>query len=242
MTVTAPAPVSTNTSNPSTSNTVANQQIANNFQQFLQLLTTQLQNQNPLDPLDTNQFTQQLVQFAQVEQQINMNTSLTQLIALQQTAQMTQAVGLIGTTVTVDGSTAQLSGGKANWSFSPTKPGTATINIKDSTGQIVYTTTQTVNPGEQTFSWDGKSVSGAALADGKYTISISLKDTSGQTSDLSTERSGVVDSVDMTKNPPTLSIDGQTYTMDQIRRVDRTGSVAPQTQQTPQNQIPQTQL
>src|SRR3989454_7028622 len=82
--------------------------IAGNFQDFLQLLTTQLKNQNPLDPLDTNQFTQQLVQFAQVEQQINMNTSLTQLIALQQTAQMTQAIGLVGATVTVDGASAKL--------------------------------------------------------------------------------------------------------------------------------------
>jgi flagellar basal-body rod modification protein FlgD len=200
---------------------VANQQIANNFQQFLQLLTTQLQHQNPMDPLDTNQFTQQLVQFAQVEQQINMNSSLTQLIALQQTAQMTQAIGLLGATVTVDGATARLSGGSASWSFAPEKNGIATITVKDSTGATVYTTTQTVTPGQQTFTWDGKGTGGAQQPDGKYTISVSLRDNSGQTVALSTDHSGVVDSVDMTKNPPTLSVDGQTYTLDQIRQVRR---------------------
>jgi flagellar basal-body rod modification protein FlgD len=223
MTITAPPPVSIGSANTGTTtgSNVANQQIANNFQQFLQLLTNQLQNQNPLDPLDTNQFTQQLVQFAQVEQQINMNSSLTQLIALQQTAQMTQAIGLIGATVTVDGSTAKLSGGSASWTFAPEKTGTATITIKDSTGQTVYSTTQTVSPGEQTFTWDGKGTGGAQQPDGKYTISVSLKDTSGQTTALSTDHVGVVDSVDMTKNPPTLSIDGQTYTLDQIRQVRR---------------------
>jgi flagellar basal-body rod modification protein FlgD len=224
ITAAASAAAAAATPGPSGTTNVANQQIANNFQQFLQLLTTQLQNQNPLDPLDTNQFTQQLVQFAQVEQQINMNTSLTQLIALQQTAQMTQAIGLLGSTVTVDGATAKLSGGSASWTFSPDKTGTATINIKDSTGQTVYSTSQTVSPGEQSFTWDGKNNSGAPQPDGKYTISVSLRDTNGQTVALSTEHSGVVESVDMTKTPPTLSIDGQTYTLDQIRQVRRAGN------------------
>ena len=67
----------------------ASQQLAGNFNTFLQLLTTQLQNQNPLDPLDTNQFTQQLVEFASVEQQIDMNTNLQSLITMQQTTKAT---------------------------------------------------------------------------------------------------------------------------------------------------------
>ena len=82
--------------------------IAKNFATFLELLTTQLKNQNPLSPLDTNQFTQQLVQFAQVEQQINMNTSLGTMISLQQASQTSAAMGFLGTTVRVDGDTAKL--------------------------------------------------------------------------------------------------------------------------------------
>ena len=87
----------------------ASQQLAGNFNTFLQLLTTQLQNQNPLDPLDTNQFTQQLVEFASVEQQIDMNTNLQSLITMQQTTEATSALQLVGSTITVGGNSATLS-------------------------------------------------------------------------------------------------------------------------------------
>src|SRR5450756_665615 len=80
--------------------------LASNFTTFLTLLTTQLKNQNPLDPLDTNQFTQQLVQFAGVEQQMKSNDQLTTLVSLEKTAQSTAAPGYVGATVVVDGSTA----------------------------------------------------------------------------------------------------------------------------------------
>src|ERR1700749_1485656 len=88
----------------------ASQQLAGNFNTFLQLLTTQLQNQNPLDPLDTNQFTQQLVEFASVEQPLNTNDSLSTLVSLQQTTQSTEALAFVGQTVAVDGSTAHFDG------------------------------------------------------------------------------------------------------------------------------------
>src|SRR5712675_3513922 len=83
------SPISTGT--PATTD-VASNTIAGNFNTFLQLLTTQLKNQNPLDPLDTNQFTQQLVSFAGVEQQINMNTQLATMISLEQATQATSAL------------------------------------------------------------------------------------------------------------------------------------------------------
>src|SRR3954469_16497474 len=89
--------------------------LAGNFQTFLQMLTTQLQNQNPLDPLDTNQFTQQLVQFASVEQQLKTNDQLASLIALQQMTQATQALTFVGKNAVVDGSTAALNNSKATW-------------------------------------------------------------------------------------------------------------------------------
>src|SRR5205807_4134380 len=82
--------------------------LANNFNTFLQLLTTQLKNQNPLDPMDTNQFTQQLVQFAQVEQQMKQNDQLSTLISIEKTAQTTTALAFVGASVAVDGQTAKL--------------------------------------------------------------------------------------------------------------------------------------
>src|SRR5215468_236080 len=110
---TMPTPVvSTNTATNSTNGTSSSTTptIANNFQTFLTLLTTQLQNQNPLDPLDTNQFTAQLVQFAGVEQQLKMNDQLSSMVALEKSAQSTQALIYVGNTVAVDGSKANFNG------------------------------------------------------------------------------------------------------------------------------------
>src|SRR3954466_7712519 len=103
--------------------------LANNFETFLTLLTTQLKNQNPLDPLDTNQFTQQLVQFTQVEQQMKLNTQMSSLIAIEQAAQSTAAMAYLGSTATVDGATTKLESGSAKWTFTADKPSSATINI-----------------------------------------------------------------------------------------------------------------
>ena len=197
------------------------QTIAGNFQTFLTLLTTQLQNQNPLDPLDTNQFTQQLVQFAQVEQQLRSNDQLATLVSLQKTTQATQALSFVGQTVVVDGSTAQLTNGQATWSFTSPKPATATITIKDSTGQVAYSGSYTLQSGPQNFQWDGKGNDGKQWPDGAYTMSITAKDASGQSVAIPTEAQGVVDSVDLTQNPPVLSIGGQSYTIDKIKRVVR---------------------
>src|SRR3954466_11620046 len=107
---TTPPPVVSGTtpvSNSSSSSGSTTTGIADNFQTFLTLLTTQLQNQNRLDPLDTNQFTQQLVQFAGVEQQLKSNDQLKALVDLEKSAQSTQALVYVGNTVAVDGSTAQ---------------------------------------------------------------------------------------------------------------------------------------
>ena len=103
---TVPVPSSSSSSNSSTG--VDQTAIAGNFQDFLTLLTTQLKNQNPLDPLDTNQFTQQLVQFAQVEQQLKSNDQLATLVSLEKAAQSTYALAFVGATVAVDGATGQL--------------------------------------------------------------------------------------------------------------------------------------
>ncbi len=198
--------------------------IAGNFQTFLTLLTTQLKNQNPLDPLDTNQFTQQLVQFAQVEQQLKQNDQLATLISLEKSAAATTALAYVGQTVAVDGQTAALKSGQATWTLQVPKPAQATVTIKSSTGQNVYTGSYAMGAGTQNFTWDGKDNSGVQWPDGNYTISVTAKDASGQSVAIPTEVQGLVDSVDLTQTPPTLSIGGQTFTIDKIKRVVRAGS------------------
>src|SRR5277367_2332707 len=113
MTTTTTTVPTTSTTNPTASTAAAagvagSQQLAGNFNTFLTLLTTQLQNQNPLDPLDTNQFTQQLVEFSSVEQQVNMNANLQTLISLQQTSEATSAMQYLGSNVTLSGTAASL--------------------------------------------------------------------------------------------------------------------------------------
>jgi flagellar basal-body rod modification protein FlgD len=196
--------------------------IAGNFQTFLKLLTTQLKNQNPLDPLDTNQFTQQLVQFAQVEQQLKSNDQLATLVALQKTAQSTQALEFVGQTVSVDGATAPLANGSATWLLSVPKPSTGTVVIKTATGQTAYSGTYTLPAGTgQPFVWDGKDASGLQWPNGNYTISVTAQDASGQPVAVPTEIQARVDSADLTQTPPVLAIAGQNYTLDKLKRVIR---------------------
>ena len=198
--------------------------IAGNFQTFLTLLTTQLKNQNPLDPLDTNQFTQQLVQFAQVEQQLKQNDQLATLISLEKSAAATTALAYVGQTVAVNGQTAALKSGQATWTLQVPKPANATVTITSSTGQNVYTGSYSMGAGTQNFTWDGKDNSGVQWPDGNYTISVTAKDASGQSVAIPTEVQGLVDSVDLTQSPPTLSIGGQSFTIDKIKRVVRAGA------------------
>jgi len=205
----------------SVSNALDNTEIASNFTTFLQLLTTQLKNQNPLDPLDTNQFTQQPVEFAQVEQQMKSNDQLSSLVSLEKSAQATTALAYVGATVVVDGSTAPLTNSTANWSLNVSKPSTATITIKDSTGQNVYTGTVAVNPGAQNFTWNGRGNDGRVWPDGAYTLTATAVDANQQSVAISTEVQAVVDSVDLTQDTPQLSINGQNYTLDKIKRIVR---------------------
>ena len=217
-------------SSTSSSSTASNDQmIASNFTTFLQLLTTQLQNQNPLDPLDTNQFTQQLVQFAQVEQQMKSNDTLTSLLSLEKSAQQTTALAYVGQTVVVDGSTTALTSSGATWSFNSPSVATANVVIKDSTGQTAYTGTFGVNPGQQNFTWDGHGTDGKTWPAGNYTMVINATDANSQPVSISTEVQAAVDSVDLTQNPPTLSINGASYTMDKVKRIVRPGSTSSST-------------
>src|SRR3954454_8759937 len=130
--VSGTTPLPTKDTSGATISSTAGSTLAGNFQTFLTLLTTQLQNQNPLDPLDTNQFTQQLVQFAGVEQQLKTNDQLASLLTMQQTAQATQALAFVGKTAVVSGSTTTMTSGKASWDLSIPKDSNLTVNITNS--------------------------------------------------------------------------------------------------------------
>jgi flagellar basal-body rod modification protein FlgD len=166
-------PVSaTQASTPSTaaSSTDPLSSLSSNFGDFLNLLLTQLQNQDPTSPMDANSFTSELVQFASVEQQINTNTSLTQLIQLTQVADVTQSSAILGKQVTVQSSQIPLqdSGGTVNFTTPSAEP--VTITIQDSNGSTLQSATVNAVQGANTWTWNGTTSSGQVLPDGAYTV------------------------------------------------------------------------
>ena len=117
----------------------AQSSLSTNFNTFLTLLTTQLKNQDPLSPMDSNQFTQQLVQFSQVEQQINANQNLETLISLTKGRSSTDAVSYLGKTLTLTDGTAPLMNGKATWAYSLDSDSTTTrLMVLNAAGKAVY--------------------------------------------------------------------------------------------------------
>ncbi|WP_421758970.1 flagellar hook assembly protein FlgD [Devosia sp.] len=198
--------VSSVASNSASSLTGSRASIADNFDTFLQLLTTQLKNQNPLDPLDTNAFTQQLVQFTGVEQQLKTNDFLAAMMSSTQNASNSQAVGYIGKMVSASGVKSELVKGSASWHFAIAKDADVTVTVKDAKGNSVFTKQGSVKSGESVFNWDGLGSDGTQKPDGSYTISVQARDSDGKLIDVATEMTGEVTGIDLTGSEPVLII------------------------------------
>ena len=219
-----PSTTTSNTSTAQAAGVVGSQQLAGNFNTFLKLLTSQLQHQDPLNPLDTNQFTQQLVEFASVEQQVNMNSNLQTLISMQQSTESLQALQLVGANVTINSNTATLSkatGSPATWGFSSPAPATGAVTITSSTGQVALTGTISLSAGSQSFTWNGQGNNGVAWPDGNYTLSINATGANGQPVTISTEVQGTISGIDLSQNPPQVVIGGQDYPLNSIQSISR---------------------
>jgi flagellar basal-body rod modification protein FlgD len=225
MTTTNPTSSSNSAATAAATGSTASQQIAGNFDEFLQMLTTQLQNQDPLDPMDSNSFTQELVEFASVEQQIDMNTNMSTLISLQQATTDVSALQLVGSTVTVSGTSATLaSGSSATWSLNSPSAATANITITNSSGQTVYTGTTSLNAGTQSYSWNGQGTNGVTWPAGNYTLAVSATSASGQSVSVSSQVEGTVSAVNTSANPPTLTVSGQTVPISEIESINSSGT------------------
>ena len=197
------------------------QQLAGNFNTFLTLLTTQLQNQNPLDPLDTNQFTQQLVEFSSVEQQVNINANLQTLISLQQTSEATSAMQYLGSNVTLAGTAASLSANSpATWSLNSPSAATANVTITSSTGQTAYTGTVSLNAGSQAYTWNGQGTNGVTWPAGQYTLAVNATGANGKAVTVATQVQGTVSGVNLSTNPPQLTVGGQNYPISAIQSIN----------------------
>ncbi len=202
-----------NTPSASSSNSGANAlaSFSQNFQSFLTLLTSQLQHQDPLNPMDSTQFTSQLVQFTGVEQGILQNQNLQQLIGLQTNSQMSNAAGYIGMQVNGGGDKIQLAGGQATINYTLTDATTAkvTITIKDSNGNVVNTLTETPTQlGAQSATWDGKNSSGTVVPDGAYSINIQGFNAQNNPVSVTAGETGIVTGVSLVNGQVMLKTQG----------------------------------
>lgn len=159
------------------SSTASLNSLSTDFNQFLTLLTTQLKNQDPLSPMDSTQFTAQLVAFTGVEQQINTNSKLDTLIGVDKSTELTSAANFVGKTVVANSSSTYLTSGtpvQIGYTL-PSAASAATIQITDANGNIVRTIQATqaqLAQGANVVSWDGKSDSGSQEPTGAYTVTV----------------------------------------------------------------------
>jgi flagellar basal-body rod modification protein FlgD len=159
--------------NSANKNTTSNVKLAKDLNSFLTLLTSQLKNQDPLSPMDSTEFTNQLTQFAQVEQQINMNGNLTTLIGLSQQSIVSSAVNYVGKTIEGESSQVPLQNGHLKAAYGLTAEAKqVTVVVRDDTGNIVYSKVGETTQGVHEFEWDGKDSNGTQLKDGVYSLSI----------------------------------------------------------------------
>ncbi len=188
-----------------TSKTLAS--FAENFDNFLGLLTAQLKNQDPLSPMDATQFTTQLVQFTGVEQAILQNKNMEELVGQQKSAQVASSVGYIGKTVTTAGNQLALSGGTAELSYKLASPAkTCTVTITDANGQKVRVLTGKTGSGDQTLAWDGRNDAGVQMPDGVYNLSVKAVDAAGKSIAVTTGMKGEVTGVSVTDGVVTLVV------------------------------------
>jgi flagellar basal-body rod modification protein FlgD len=195
-------------SNTTTTSTTATAQsrLSNNFDTFLQLLTTQLKNQDPTQPMDANQFTQQLVQYSQVEQQIATNSKLDNMIAAFTGNQTTTSLGYLGKTVTYDASTVSPTSTGATWTFTPTQGGEYTVRIRDAEGVVVQEKKVSLTANQSSeYAWDGKRSDGKPMGSQPYTMEL-YSGTGTATTQVAVTHKGQVSAVDMSTGTPRVTV------------------------------------
>jgi flagellar basal-body rod modification protein FlgD len=193
--------------------------LANNFTDFLSLLMTQLQNQDPSSPMDSNQFTSELVQFTSVEQQISTNSNLTQLIQLTQASQIEQSAALIGKPVTATSSQLSLQNGTAEINFNTTSAEPVAIAVYNASGAQVQTATLTTTAGANHWTWDGKNASGTTMADGAYKVTVTAVGTNGATSQVPFTVTGTATSIQNNSGTVQVQMGGLTLPFSSVQSV-----------------------
>lgn len=212
----------TNSSTPATASGQAQLQLNQGFDQFLRLLTTQLQNQDPLSPMDTQDFTNQLVQFSSVEQQIKTNSNLENLLMMQTLNMTALGVSFIGKNVEVAGNTFQASGDAATeMSYViPETAETGTISILDEDDNVVFSQDSELSAGRHNFTWNGLDNNGAPVAAGTYKIKVGAMGANNKALNVTTFVPGHVEGLETADDGSLmLLINGKQFPLTDVRKI-----------------------
>ena len=203
--------------------------LAEDFDTFLGILVTQLNNQDPLEPMKSQEFTNQLVQFSTVEQAIATNTKLDQMLQAQAGNRASQAVNYIGKEVAIDGNQAQLQDGEANFAYTlEGQAQTVAVEITNAEGQVVRTLQGDTAAGRHDVSWDGTTQSGQQLPDGVYNIQVYAVDGDDKTVKATTETRGEVTGFEVRDQQIHFQVGGVEVPFDKVTAVYATPSPQPE--------------
>ena len=211
--------------------TAASQEVSSNFSEFLNLLTTQLQNQDPLSPMDSSQFTQQLVEYSQVEQQISTNSKLDSLTTLSQNQTLSLALGYVGKDITYTSSEMNFDG-SAGVKVSYNMPATSaapTAGIYDSQGNLVDTVNLDGSVGTHNFTWNGATTDGGTAPAGTYTLKVTALDEKNAAQTVSTAVTGHVSGIESQDSVPYLLVGARSIGLGSVIDTSVPSTAAPAT-------------
>ena len=214
---------SSTVSTSSTTSTSSSNSLSTSYEMFLTLLTTQLQTQNPLDPVDSTEFTSQLATYAQLEQQISTNEKLDTVLSSIDSLSFSSGVGYLGMTVEADSDTLAVDdGGSVDgaWKYAlDSDASDVTLEIVDSDGNVVWSGSGDTASGSHDFTWDGKDSKGNAVGAGQYTLQVTATDSAGKTVDSSISITGTVTAVDSSSGSTVLEIGDTEVDLSDITRL-----------------------
>lgn len=198
------------------------QQLFEDYEAFLQLLTAQLEHQDPLDPMDTTEYTNQLIQYASVEQEIATNDNLQELIDLTAANSNTSALQYVGNTAEVDSPHAMKAGGRASWNYHLSEPASeVSIQVRNEKGGLVYEEAGDRRGGANSFNWNGEMANGESAPDGVYSLDVVAVDGDGQPIDVSITSEGEITGVDTTGGDVVFLIGDLRVSESAIRSIER---------------------
>lgn len=210
------------TSTTSTSNADASKAtLSNNFDTFLTILTAQIQNQDPLQPMDSTQFTQQLVQFSGVEQQIRVNSQLETLIKATNSGAGASLSGYLGQQAEIDSAGAEFTGDTVHWRYElPSDAASCTVTVTDAAGKVLYSKTGELEAGSHDFEWNGELNKGGSASEGQpYWISVVAEDANKKAITPAHTLVTTITGVDLTHGEPALTTPAGVFAFSDINRL-----------------------